>query len=360
MALSRGSRWFLGITVVLVALVGGGLWYANDQLAGLPGDGETVRVEVTPGASAAGIGEQLAERGVVKSALAFRLRARIDGLDANLVAGTYRLETGMSVDEAITAILAGPEETDAVRFTVREGLAIPVTLEELAGQTPFSAAEYREVLDARIAAGSNDGDVLQLPDWLPEPGGMGAGVRHPFEGMLFPQTYELPVDTTPRAVLQRMIDQLDREVAALAGGADDAQRYRAMIIASLIERETRVADERARVSGVIHNRLAADMPLQVDATVLYALGRHTERILTENTEVDSPYNTYQKRGLPPSPIAGFGTASLQAALNPADTEARYYVLSPACDGSHVFAETLERHNANKREFERADRCRDDG
>ncbi len=376
MALSRGSRWFLIALAVVVALAGGVLWYVNDQLSGEPGEGQPVEITVPEGATAADIGGRLAEEGVVKNALAFRLVARSEQLDSNLRAGTFRLRTGMSVDEAIDVLQQGPAEPDVVRFTVPEGLAVPPTLQTLADQTPHAVADYRAVLDQRLRGPG--GDRLPLPGWLPEVSEMGDQARHPFEGTLFPETYQVERDAGPQVILQTMIDQLVEEMAALTGTpaaatpgptptptptateGQDPDRYRAMIVASLIERESRVDGERPRVAGVIYNRLDADMPLQIDATVLYALGQHQARVLTEDTEVDSPYNTYQVQGLPPTPIAGFGTASLRAALNPADTDARYYVLSPACDGSHVFAETLEQHNQNVAEFEEAGSCRGTG
>jgi UPF0755 protein len=107
---------------------------------------------------------------------------------------------------------------------------------------------------------------------------------------------------------------------------------------------------------VIANRLEGNMRLQIDATVLYARGEHTERVLIEDTEIDSPYNTYMVDGLPPTPISGFGAASLRAAYAPSDVTYLYYVLDPACDGSHVFADTLDEHNVNVAAFRAAGGC----
>lgn len=360
--MSDRSRTAVVVAAVLLAaaaVVGGGLWWVDQQLSGVPGPGEPVEFTIEEGATAAQVGAALEERGVVRNGLGFRLVARSRDLDSRLLAGTYDLETGMSVDEAINALLAGPREPEALRFTVREGLSVPLTLAELADQTPHGVGDYRAVLDARLEAGGNAPDLLRLPEWLPDPSRLPDTVRDPFEGMLFPETYAVPVDAGPRVVLQRMVDQLAEEMREQVEDLDasrDLDRYRAMIIASLIERETRVADERGTVSGVIHNRLEAGMPLQIDATVLYALGRHRERVLTEDTEVASPYNTYQHPGLPPSPIAGFSAASLDAALRPADVEFRYYVLSPECDGSHVFATSLDEHRENVAAYRDAGRC----
>ncbi len=359
---STASKVFV---VVLALIVGGvflGLNYVNSLLEGEPGPGEPIAIEVGQGATAGAIGEILEEEGVVRSALAFRLVARSRSLDSNLQAGIYDLETGMSVDEAIDALLAGPRQRESFRFTVEEGLAVVLTLERLAEQTPYEVADFQAVLDERLAAGEDQPGLLDLPDWFPAPNAFGPEVRQPFEGLLFPETYELFVDATPLDILQRMVDQLEQVMSEVsdedlaAFEARELTRYDALIIGSLIERETRVNDEREVVSGVIRNRLDAGMLLQIDATVLYARGEHTERVLTTDTEIESPYNTYQVAGLPPTPIAGMGRASLLAAFRPADVTFRYYVVAPECDGTHRFADTLDEHNRNVEAFQAAGRC----
>ncbi len=359
---STGSKVFL---VLLALLVGGVFWalgWVNEQLEGDPGPGEPVTFVVQRGANAASIGESLAAEGVVRNALAFRLVARSRSLDANLQAGSYELETGMSVDEAIDVLLAGPAARESYRYRVEEGLAVVLTLERLAAQTPFEVADFQKVLDDRLAAGENGPGLLRLPEWVPPLDGFGPEVRQPFEGLLFPETYEVFADATPLQIVQKMVDQLDRVVGELtdedlaAMEARGLSLYEGLVVASLIERETRVDAERTVVSGVIRNRLAENMLLQIDATVLYARGEHTERVLTSDTEIESPYNTYKVLGLPPTPISGMGRASLLAAFRPDDVPFRYYVVAPECDGTHRFAETLDEHNRNVQAFREAGRC----
>lgn len=368
MELSTGSKVFLGVLLLLVAAVLGALWWANAQLDPEEGvESVPVTFEVESGISRSELSQQLEQEDIVRSANSFDLFARQDGFFANLAAGTYELRTNMSAEEVAETFRAGPVQAEEAQFRMEEGLSQVLTLERIAEQfDAFAVADLEAVLAARLDAGENAEGVLQIPEMLPEPSSLGPEVRYPFEGMLFPQTYRVKQGATPQEVLQRTVDQLARELAEITAEEQafleerDLTVYDAMVIASLIERETRVDEERAQVASVIYNRLEEGMPLQIDATVLYALGQWKERVLTEDTTVESPYNTYQVPGLPPTPISGFGSASLTAALNPDETAFRYYVLTPECDGSHVFAETLDQHNTNVARFREVGGCRGDG
>jgi UPF0755 protein len=367
--LSRGSRNFLIVLVVGIGLVVAAVLLVGGQLNPIGGDdvepGQPVELTVEQGQSVRAVGDRLAELGVIRSSMRFRMAADDAGLAAQLRPGTFELETGMSNDAAIEVLAAGPTgvEGDDVRFTVPEGLTVEQTLARLGDQfDDHTAEDFRAVLDERTAAGGNTDGVLQLPDWVPEPADVGDEVLEPYEGLLFPQTYDVRREATARDILQRMVDELARA----AENVDDAElasleergltRYEGLVLASLIERETRVDDERELVSGVIANRLAEPMRLQIDATVLYARGEPTDRVLFEDTEIDSPYNTYRVDGLPPTPISGVGNASFLAAYRPQETTSFYYVLDPECDGTHRFADTLEEHNRNVAEFRATDAC----
>lgn len=365
MTLSGGSKAFL---VVLVVAVGAVLWFLNYAGGTLEADpdlpSEPKEFEVPRGITRSELSGLLEDEGIVQNSTTFDAFARSDGFFETLEAGTYQLATNMSADEVASVFREGPAGVEEISFTVEEGLSQVLTLERLAEQfTAYEIADFQAVLDQTVDAGEGGGP-LTLPEPVPAPSSFGPDVRYPFEGVLFPETYRVANDATPQQVLQRMVDQLQLELGVIA--PEERQRlrqrdldvYDAMIIASLIERETRVDEERPLVASVIYNRLDEGMPLQIDATVLYALGRWKERVLFEDTEVDSPYNTYNVAGLPPTPISGFGSASLEAALNPADTTFRYYVLTPACDGEHVFADTLDEHNVNVAEFRAANGCRE--
>jgi UPF0755 protein len=167
-----------------------------------------------------------------------------------------------------------------------------------------------------------------------------------WEGLLFPDTYEFSRSADPEDILQRMASTMEQRVNSIDWTAWEAlgyTKYQGIVVASLIESEVRVAEERPTVSSVLHNRLADGIRLEIDATVLYALG--TRDVAEFDREVDSPYNTYIASGLPPTPISAPGRASLEAAAAPAATGYYFYVLSDL-EGRHAFAETFEEHQAN--------------
>lgn len=364
MALSTGSRVFLGVLLLGIAGVAGVLYWLDSTMfrseveAGVP-----VEYLVAEGQSVGSVGDDLAELGVVSSAVRFRLAANDASLDQRMMPGNYEFMTGMSNAEVIQILSTPPPPPETSWFTVPEGFSVELTLERLARDFDhYSVEDFRAVLDARVEAGENGEGLLHLPDWVSEPGEVDDGIE-PFEGLLFPETYEVLADASPRAILQRMVDQLTRVIDAipedqLAARIDEGySHYELMVIASLIEREAQVNAERPVIAGVIYNRLDEGMLLQIDATVLYARGEHAQQVLTADTEIDSPYNTYLVAGLPPTPISGFGVASLRAAVNPDDVTYRYYVVrAPECDGTHVFADTLDQHNVNAARFRDAGRC----
>jgi UPF0755 protein len=365
MTLSRGSRWFLAFGLLVVAGGAGALWWLDTNVFSQEdvAPGQAVEYTVARGQTVRSVGEDLAALGVIRSPVRFRLAAEDAGLAATLQPGRFELETGMSNEAAIGVLADGPLAPPSIRFTVPEGLTVEQTLARLDAELEgFTAEDFRAVLDARREAGAPLPGLLQLPSWVPEPGDAPDDTE-PFEGLLFPETYELPDDADALQVLQRMVEQLTIEMDAIgedevAGAAERGlDRYQALVLASLIERETRVDAERGTISGVIANRLELGQRLQIDATVVYAMGGDpTDIVLLEDLEIDSPYNTYRVEGLPPTPIAGVGRASLEAAFAPEQVSYLFYVLDPACDGTHVFADTAEQHQVNVEAFRAAGRC----
>lgn len=312
--------------------VGDGLAAGDDEAEVEIEPGRRVEVVIPPGANAEQIGEILQEAGLVRTVSQFETAVRAAGVDQTLQSGTYELITGSTLQEIIEELRAGPRVV-VFDVTIREGLRVTEIIDVLAEVSGIDRALFVEALESGLV----DTDLVVLPE---------SPTLMDWEGLLFPDTYRFSEEATPADMLGRLANTMEQRMDEVDWSGLEAAgftRYEGIIIASLIESEVRVAEERPLVSSVIYNRLADGARLDIDATVLYAQGIRDPALI--DVTFDSPYNTRVVAGLPPGPIAAPGLASLQAAAEPADTEFRYYVLT-AEDGSHAFAETLEEHNAN--------------
>ena len=332
-----------GIVLAAVVVVAGASYLGRtvgDALG--PGDvgdapvdvepGIPVTVEIPIGSTGQDIGAILSAQGVVRSALEFEVAVRNVDAAQRLQAGSYEMTTLMDPADVVAQLVSGPSAS-VYRVTVIEGLRISEILVALAEATGHEYSELETaLLDGSVSTSLREMPAdPQLSDW---------------EGLLFPDTYEFSREATADAILQRMASTMEQRVNSIDWTAFEAlglTRYEGLIVASLVETEVQLDEERPIVSSVVHNRLAQGMKLDIDATVLYALG--TRDIAEFDREVDSPYNTYIVGGLPPTPIAAPGRASLEAAAAPDTTPFLFYVLSDL-EGHHAFAETLEEHNAN--------------
>ncbi|HSK46844.1 MAG TPA: endolytic transglycosylase MltG [Coriobacteriia bacterium] len=288
--------------------------------------GQPVTVEVAKGAGTTSIAELLAERGVVSNANKFRLEVKRAEADGKLRAGVYELATGMPDDVVIEKLLAGP----AVAYTtvtIPEGWRVSQIARRLEDKAGIPSDEFEE-----LALGGAD----QFSDEHPY---LRDAYKGSLEGFLFPKTYRLREGATASDAIEMMLDQFDKEITSVdveAAKKRDLSLSELVNVASIIERETKLAKERRLVSSVIRNRLKIGMRLQMCSTVVYVLDKNELRLTEAETRTESPYNTYLHTGLPPGPIASPGLASLKAAAKPADTDYIYYVLTGK-DGSHTFA-----------------------
>jgi UPF0755 protein len=291
--------------------------------------GQEVELVIPIGATGQDIAAILAANGVVGSATEFELALRRSGAGADLKAGAYLLVTGMDPAEIIAVLVRGPI-ADTYRVTIPEGLRLSEIIEVLARASGREADEFEQaLLDGSVSTSARSfPEEVTLEDW---------------EGLLFPDTYEFLRQAPPADILSRLARTMEQRLAAIDWSAFEERgfdRYQGIIMASLIESEVRVADERTLVSSVIHNRLAQGMRLEIDATVLYAMG--TRDVTSFDREIDSPYNTYRVDGLPPTPIASPGRAALEAAAAPAQSDYLFYVLTDF-DGGHAFTTNFEDH-----------------
>ncbi|MFZ5641885.1 MAG: endolytic transglycosylase MltG, partial [Bacillota bacterium] len=261
--------------------------------------------------------------------------SRSQGLAAKMQAGEYSLNTGMSVPEIIRRITGG--EVDTLVFTIPEGYNLKQITDTLVGKGLVDRARFTELL----AGGNFNYDFLQ---------GLPAGEKR-LEGYLFPDTYHINKGTTEEEIMNIMLARFAREITPefkQKAGALGLTLHQAVTLASVIEREAAKDEERPRVAAVFLNRMKKGWKLESCATVQYALGTNKTRLLYKDLQVESPYNTYKYKGLPPGPIAAPGRASLLAAVNPAKEDYMFFVVSE--EGQHVFSRTIQEHNRNKAKY----------
>jgi UPF0755 protein len=290
-------------------------------------------VVVPDGATGREVARLLAARGVIGSAFTFDLLARVKREQSAMKAGEFRFAAHQTQTAILRQVVEGGRQV-AVWVTIPEGF----TAREIAATL---AARELGSSDALLAAFMHESLVL-------------GGVRTAnLEGYLFPDTYLVPTGASPAQIAKIMTDQFQAQLPDDARALAARQGLtipQAVTLASLIEREAKADDERALMAGVYENRLRRAMPLQVDATIEYTFAHHKDVITYADLARDSPYNTYRHAGLPPTPIANPGRASLLAALHPQPSPFLYYVYKG--NGHHAFSRTLAEHNANIARYER--------
>ena len=309
-----------------------------EQRAG--SDDTPVTFVVEPGETAVRIADRLEQAGLVSDAQLFRRYVQYHALDAGIEAGEFTLRQTMTIPEIAQALQRGQRPEQVV--TVQEGLRLEQVVALVAEQTDIPEEEF-------LAWATTEWRNAGLPfDFLAE-----LPPTATLEGFLFPDTYRLPEDAVALDLLTRMLETFDERVTAdLRAMAVERglNVYELVTLASIVEREAVIDVERPLIAGVYHNRLEAGWFLGACPTVQYALSTPDDwwpQFTLQATEIDSPYNTYQNLGLPPSPICSAGLASLQAAASPAETD--YYFFLADCtkdDGSHLFAITEEEHLTN--------------
>lgn len=327
-------RWpFVLLALALSGLLLAGLAFSwvQRQLDPSGSPGEAVAVTVSPGMSTADIGDLLEREGVISSATVFRYYAQFTGA-GTIQAGNYTVRKGEELSKVFDVLEGGASVETGQPITVPEGLKLG-EIAAAVGRLPGRSAD-------RFLEVARSGAVRSRY----QPSG-----STNLEGLLLPETYFVAPDEDEARILRRMVDAFDKLATELdisgAAGRLGITPYQAVIVASLVEREARVPEDRGPIAQVIYNRLQRGMKLEIDATVLYALGVQKDTVLFKDLEVDSPYNTYKVAGLPPGPIASPGRRALEAALNPTPGPFLYYVVIEE-NGKHAFAETGAEHNRN--------------
>lgn len=301
---------------------------------GAEGPRTPVAYTVPEGASGSVVVDDLERLGIVRCGVVAGWELRRSGLASSILAGDHVLATNMTPLEAFGVLTSPPPEVPTITLTIPEGYRLTQIADAVEEALAIPARDF-------LRAARESG--WSLPPYLPAD-------APSLEGFLFPDTYEFREEgTTAEDVIRRMLDTFAERAADLpwdAAAALGLQPYEVVIVASMIEEEARVADERAWISGVIRNRLAIDMPLGIDAVNLYADPTPQDGLTSADFATEGPYNVRLVVGLPPTPIASPGLASLLAALQPADVDYLYYVLC-GDDGSHAFSVDFATFSADK-------------
>jgi UPF0755 protein len=304
-------------------------------------------ISIPSGTSTAGIGDILEKNGIIKSGRVFQFYVKIN-YKHGLKAGTYLLSPSMSVKEVADRITGG-KVYHAVRHkvTIPEGTQLVEIADLIAKEFNMNKDDIiRQLNDPAYIDKLKAAYPQLITDKLKDP-----NIKYKLEGYLYPATYSYYKKTyTLEEIVKPMLEKTNAYIMQNAQAIKNRQLdvHQFLTMSSLIEQEATADTDRQKIASVFYNRLKANMPLQTDPTVLYALGKHKDRVLYQDLKVNSPYNTYVVKGLPVGPISNAGEPSLKAALEPAQTDYLYFLAAP--NGEVFFAKTLEEHNALKAKY----------
>lgn len=332
------GRILLWIGVLAFLSGGAAFWYWDSQVETARGrETNEVSFVVGKGEGAAEVAERLEAAGIIQSKLPFLYSVMRSSLADKLQSGEYRLSGTMAIPEIIERLANGKVVPPGVKITFPEGFTMAMMAARLT-ENGLPGEAFLAIVSEPYPKWCERYSFLQA---------VPAGKS--FEGYLFPDTYIFPREATAELIVNELLKTFEKKALPLFAtfqGKTSLNPYQSLILASIIEEEGRNAEERRIISDIFLKRLAINQPLQSDATVNYALGMSKMQPSFKDIETDSPYNTYQHPGLPPTPIASPGLESLRAALDPAPNE-YYYFLNNLTTGETVFSKTFEEHVANR-------------
>lgn len=333
------------LLLIISGVVGGGYFYIKSALEPAnPKSNKNVNITIPIGSSVSTIGNILEENGIIKNATVFRYYTKFKN-ESDFMAGDYKLAPSMTMQEIIDNLKTGKVMKNvAVKITIPEGKQLDQIATIIGEKTDHTKEEILTKLD--------DKKYLQklmkkYPDILTDDI-LQKDIKHPLEGYLYPATYSFyKKNPELEDIVEAMLDKTSKVLVQYQDlmNKQNFTIHKLLTMASLIEEEATEETDREMIAGIFNNRLDIGMPLQTDPTVLYALGKHKDRVVYKDLEVDSPYNTYNRKGLPPGPIANAGEMSISAALNPAKTDYLYFLATPT--GEIIYSKTLEEHNRQK-------------
>jgi UPF0755 protein len=339
-------RIVLAAAIFLILFAGaagvGGYYYINKALQPVDETNtKEVNVEIPIGSTVTGIGQILEDNGIIRDARLFRYYVKFRN-ESGFMAGEYKLNPSMTIPEVITSLKTGTVMQDVVmRITIPEGKQLTQIAGIIAEKTNGSQDEIMNKLNGKEFLSMM---MDKYPDLLTEDI-LDEQIKYPLEGYLFPATYPFYTENpTLEEIVTTMLNKTRSVVEEYKAQGEEKgfSVHELLTMASLIEEEATQQVDRAKISSVFYNRMETGMPLQTDPTVLYAQGEHKDRVYHKDLKFESPYNTYLHKGLPPGPIANAGASSLEAAVNPEDTDLFYFLATP--EGNVLFSRTFEEHS----------------
>jgi UPF0755 protein len=336
------------LLLLIVLISGGGYLYIESALKPVDSENKNLKnVDIPIGSSVTGIAETLESNGIIKSAKVFKYYVKLKN-EAGFMAGEYQLSPSMDVPEIVGRLKTGKVLAKAsFKIIIPEGRQ----LKEIAAMMAKATKQKEDDVFNKL----NDKEfiktlMVKYPDLLTEEV-LNSKVKYPLEGYLYPATY--PFYKQNPTVDEMVTAMLNKTRTVVSAYSEESKKkklsvHQLLTMASLIEEEATEKADRKTIASVFYNRMKKGMMLQTDPTVLYAQGKHKDRVLFEDLEVDSPYNTYQNTGLPPGPIANAGKSSIEASLEPEKTD--YYYFLATKEGAVIFTKTLEEHNKAKEKY----------
>jgi len=322
-------------TLILLVFLAG--WFAINSIFG-PNNREDTKeysIEIKQGLSTVKIAQILAKKKIIANPKYFQFYVRLNKLDGKLKAGDYTLSPSMSMEEIVDKLIQG--QTISYKFTIPEGYTLKQISEVLVSKKLVDEEEFWRVI--REEPFSQFEFLADLPK-----------DEKRLEGYLFPDTYIIPKGMSEKQIVEMMLKRFEQVYNQLPPNSSGLSKRDVVILASLVELESLVDNDRPLIASVFLNRLKIGMKLDSDATLQYIFPERKSRVLYADLEIESPYNTYKYKGLPPGPIGSPGKASLEAVHQPAQSKYFYFVAKKDGSGEHVFAETHNQHIENKRKL----------
>lgn len=338
----KHKKLFIAILNTIIVIILILIWFMMMFQPKNTASSATVNFEIVSGSSTKQIAKKLYEQDLIKSPLAFNLYAKIKGMDVKIKAGNYLISPSMSLKTILNMITSGDILKDEVKITIPEGSTLEKTAEIFEESGLVKKQEF--LTKAKV---ENFKHEFKFLNNIP--------CEADLEGFLFPDTYFFQRGKLAESYISIMLKRFQSIYFEDVEDNNpmDLNTYEIVTLASIIEAEAKLEEERPIISGVFYNRLKKGMLLQSCATVEYALKEHKDVLYIKDLEVDSPYNTYKHPGLPPGPICMPGLSSIRAAKNPANVEYMYFVAQK--HGAHLFSVTYEEHLRNKELIKKTER-----